>query len=101
MQTNFSARPEDGVTNAIRQIDFASFGGALQTGVAVIEAGVMPANYPVAQRLIGEIVEVLHPSRNHRVTIYNGDPREKLRGLRVLYRDESEIDANVSPRPHR
>ena len=100
MQTNFSARPEDGVTNAIRQIDFAGFGGTLQTGVAVIEVRVMPANYPVAQCLKAEIVEIFHASRNHRVRIDTGDPRAELRGLGAR-RHESDIFANVSPRPKR
>ena len=101
VQANSFARPEDGVANAVRQIDFAGFGDALQTGVAVIEVGVMPANYPVAQRLKTEIVEIFHASRNHRVRIDTGDPRAELRGLGGARRHESEIFANFSPCPKR
>ena len=84
MQANFSARPENGVTNAIGKINFAGFGGAHQTGIAEIEASVMPANYIVAQRRIAEIVGILHASGNHRVGIDSWDPaRETSRAWRT------------------
>jgi len=99
VQTNSSARPEDGVANAIRKINFAGFSGAHQTGVAVIEVGVMAANYIVAQRRIAKIVGIFHASRHHRVGINIRDPREKLRGPGGAHRHEREILADVPPRP--
>src|ERR1019366_9555336 len=70
-------------------------------GVAVIEVGVMPANYIVARRRIAEIVGIPHASGHHRIRIDTRDPREKLGGLGGARRHQSEIFADVRPPPKR
>jgi len=101
VQANFFARPEDGVTNAIRKINFAGFGGAHQTGVAVIEVGEMPANCIVARHRSAEIVGSFNASGDHRVSVDAGRPREKPGGLGGSRGHQSKIFADVAAHPKR
>src|ERR1700731_3724473 len=50
MQSRPSSRPKDFVTDTVREINFARFSYPQQTSLIVIEAGVVSANYIIAQR---------------------------------------------------
>src|ERR1700691_647231 len=69
--------------------------------MAVVEAGVMAANYVISQRRITKIVGILNPSRNHRIRINRGRGRKRFLRLDGTRGHQSQIITNSSTSPKR